>query len=616
MCGISGMIGPGASQEAARLMSNALRHRGPDGEGLWYAENVALSHRRLSIIDITGGHQPMISASGRWILVYNGEIYNFRELRNGPLAAYPYTTQCDSEVILAGLEILGEALLPLLRGMFAFAAYDRQSKRILLARDAQGIKPLYHANIGKTGFVFGSEVVALIAAGYRPKVDEKSLGTFLDVRFVPSAATLFEGVSKLPPGHAVWVDSSGLPTVPRRFTPPAPEIDRQTSLDARIDVLEQALRCAVASQLVSDVPVGVLLSGGVDSAAVAAAAVMAGGMIDTFCVGYAEEHWSNEFDAARDTANLLGTCHHELRIDANDALKGMRELVGHLEEPIVTTSVFSYFLLCQAVAQHRKVVLSGQGADEPWAGYGRHRVAALRRLLRPLAWLPERLPFAGRFEEDWSRLRGALSARGEFQEWAALNALFSQADRHRIRPDSSPGEAGAQAISHLGEVLPKGGTSLERLLAIETRSSLSDNLLMLGDKLSMAWGLEVRVPLLDADYLSLVEQTPGVLRRSGFLAGRGKHLHKLVCSRFLPKSIVNRPKLGFQSPIETWLRADLGNHLSHLIEDSRSFTRTYLQLDVARRMLSRHRAERSGSLERQLFALWMLEEWYRRFFVR
>lgn len=610
MCGIAGLVGPGSSKTAAGAMAGALRHRGPDGEGLWADDGVAFAHRRLSIIDLAGGAQPMRSASGRWTLIYNGELYNYRELRAGALALYPYRTECDTEVILAGLDQWGEEVLPRLKGMFAIAAYDHRERRVLLARDGQGIKPLYYVRLRDGTLAFGSEIAALRAAGYVAAVDEAALGVFLDIRFVPGPHTMFRGVRKMRPGHRLWVDCDGVVSEQRLFADPAPPIDRATSRQAQADALRDALHKGVASQLVADVPVGVLLSGGVDSAAVAAAAVRAGGRISTFCVGYAEDHWSNEFVEARETARLLGTEHHELHIDADGAIGGMRALIRHLEEPVVTTSLFSYFLLCEAVAKHRKVVLSGQGADEPWGGYGRHRVAALRHLLVPLmAVMPERLPGLGQLGESWSRLRAALRPSGEAERWAALHMLFSDPDRAWIRPGSPPGQAGAEALAPLAAVLPENGDSLERLLAMETRSSLPDNLLMLGDKLSMAWGLEVRVPLLDVDYLRLVEATPGHRRRGGLLAGNGKSLHKEVCRSLLPSEIVNRPKKGFQSPIAAWLREHLGEHVAEMIERPGSFTRSYLDITAARSLLNRHRAARSGSLERQLFALWVLEEW-------
>lgn len=610
MCGIAGLVGPGASLDIAAQMASAIQHRGPDGDGFWHASNVAIAHRRLSIIDLEGGRQPMHSASGRWTLIYNGELYNYRALREGALAGYLFQTHSDTEVILAGLEKWGEGVLGHLNGMFAIAAYDHQNQRMLLARDARGIKPLYYSRLSNGTLAFASEVAALRGAGYSPSLNEKGLDVFLDIRFVPSPATLFHGVQKLEPGHFLWVDTNGSPSESTTFADCAPAIDRTTTRGERARALRDALLEAVDRQLAADVPIGILLSGGVDSAVVAAAAVRSGREIDTFCVGYAEDHWSNEFSEARETAKLLGTNHHELHIDGDAAIAAMRALVRHLEEPVVTTSLFSYFLLCDAVAKHRKVVLSGQGADEPWGGYGRHRVAALTSLLEPFAALmPAEVPALHRFQDRWSRLRTAIQPGPEPTRWANLHMLFEDADRRLIRSTSAPGLEGANALSPLLDTLPANGNFLERLLAMETRSSLPDNLLMLGDKLSMAWGLEVRVPLLDDDYMGLVEATPGKWRRGGWLAGDGKSLHKEVSRSLLPRTIVDRPKKGFQSPIASWLRQNLGRHVGDLLEKPRSFTRTYLNLGAARVLVEQHIAGNKGSLERQLFALWVLEEW-------
>lgn len=614
MCGIAGLVGPASSGDKAAAMAAALRHRGPDGDGFWIGDDIAFAHRRLAIIDLAGGVQPMQSASGRWTLTYNGELYNYRALRDGPLGDYPYQTDSDTEVVLAALEKWGEAALAKFNGMFALAAFDAQTGHVLLARDGAGIKPLYHARLDDGTLVFGSEIAAIQAAGHAPGVDESSLDTFLDIRFVPAPRTLFRGVEKLRPGHFLWVAGNGTPGSQQRFVAPAPVIDHSLSRPERVTRLRDAMLAGVERQLVADVPIGILLSGGIDSAAVAAAAVRAGGQVSTFCVGYGQDHWSNEFAEARETAELLGTDHHELRIDAEAAITGMRALISHLEEPVVTTSLFSYFLLCQAVAQHRKVVLSGQGADEPWGGYGRHRVAALHGLLGVARWLPEKLPVLKQHQESWSRLRAAAGGGAEAERWAALHMLFDKNDRDRIRPSTVPGAAGAAALADVSSMLPSDASALERLLAMETRTSLPDNLLMLGDKLSMAWGLEVRVPLLDSDYLELVEATPGHLRRGGLFGGTGKVLHKQVCRSLLPSSIVDRPKKGFQSPIAVWLRDHLGDHLAGMIERPRSFTRAHLDVGVARNLLARHRRASSGSLERQLFALWVLEEWHAHYF--
>lgn len=594
-------------------MGSSISHRGPDGCGVWVDDGIALAHQRLAIIDIVGGAQPMVSSSGRWVLVFNGEIYNFNDLKKGSLKDYRYVNNSDTEVILAALEKWGGDGLRYLEGMFALAAWDRESKRLLLARDGQGIKPLYYSR-SEMGAAFGSEIKALLAAGIAAVVDEDSLDIFLDIRFVPSSRTMFKGVYRLPPGHFLWIGADGAFNEPEEFSGRAPLIDRTSSIETFHDLLHDAMLKAVGRQMVADVPVGILLSGGVDSAAVTAAATRSSRDVATFCVGYADNHPANEFIHARETARLLRTEHHELIINAAEAVDSMGDVIGHLEEPVVTTSMFSYYLLCREVAKHRKVVLTGQGADEPWGGYGRHRVAALADLVGPVVrTLPNFIfeHFAAR--DNWIRLRDSMAPRDEIGIIKGLHSLFPGSSRNAIRT-GTVGRGSEEAIADILDEVPSGLSLLERLLAFEVRSSLPDNLLLLGDKLSMASGLEVRVPLLDPSYLSVVERVPGKWRRGGVLAGTGKLLHKKVCSSMLPSAIVNRPKKGFQSPIDLWLKQELGDRISDMVESRNSFSKAYLNIDEVRGLLTKHRRGDLGNLERQCFAVWILEEWYAKFF--
>jgi asparagine synthase (glutamine-hydrolysing) len=611
MCGIAGLVGAGTKTQTVWAMTRALAHRGPDGEGVWSSHDVALGHRRLSIIDIAGGQQPMISASGRWVIVYNGEIYNFLELRNSRYRDYPYRTRSDTETLLAGLEYEGENCLRHFNGMFAFAAWDNEHQRLILARDGQGIKPLYYAE-GDGWLAFASEVRALLACGLHACTDVGSLDLFLDLRFVPAPYTIFKGIAKLSPGHYKVVHADGRTEVAVPFAFRAPKIERRMAKRVAKELLIDTLVAAVHRQLISDVPVGILLSGGVDSAAVTAAARRTSAVVSTFCVGYEDKHDANEFDEARRTADLLGTDHHELTIADHDVIAAMPTVIRHLEEPVVTTSMLSYYLLCQAVAKARKVVLTGQGADEPWAGYNRHRIARMLPVLRPVRFLLNKKVLALFFSrDDVLRIWEVLQARTELESWRALHCLFPGDGLRGIRPEAEPHSL--RALEVFRTAVSPNGTRFERLLAFEVRASLPENLLMLGDKLSMAHGLEVRVPLLDAEYIKLVEALPARFRMKGISAAGAKYLHKRVCEVLLPKEIVYRRKKGFQTPIDTWMRGRLGSHLDGLIRSPDSFTRRYLSLDAVQQLARAHREGRYGNLERQLFAIWLLEEWYRAF---
>ncbi len=614
MCGITGRIGEGATLDNVQKMSAAISHRGPDDSGVWFNKGVAMAHQRLAIIDLVGGKQPMISASGRWVLIFNGEVYNFQELKNGPLNRYPFKSQSDTEVVLAAFECWGQDALNRIEGMFAIAVWDVQEQRMLLARDGQGIKPLYFSTVDGD-LVFGSEIAAIFAAGKSRQVDESSLEMFLDMRFVPSSRTLFRGVQKLAPGHFIWVNKLGVACEPEPFCFQAPMIDKRAVESNKIDLLSQLFLRAVDRQLIADVPVGVLLSGGIDSAAVASAAIQSGHSVSTFCVGYTEDHPANEFEEARQTAEYLGTEHHELRIDERSAIDIMPKVISHLEEPVVTTSIFSFFLLCERVAQYRKVVLSGQGADEPWAGYNRHQVAYLEKFFGPIFRnLSGVIPNVLSSFDAWKRVLEAYDSSNEIERMIGLHCLFPGDERGSIRPVPTISRTRAH-LQKLLESLPSNGTFLERLLALEVRTSLPDNLLTLSDKLSMAWGLEIRVPLLDVAYLNQVEALPEKMRRGGFLGGNGKRLHKKICASLLPGDVINRPKKGFQTPVENWLRTQLGSHVADMVDSNRSFSRDYLNVAAIKKMIDKHRRGLSGNLERQLFAVWILEEWYRFFFT-
>jgi asparagine synthase (glutamine-hydrolysing) len=618
MCGIVGIVGPGARKKTASRMTRSISHRGPDGEGFWVDDGIALGHRRLSIIDLEGGYQPMHSSTGRWVITFNGEIYNYKTLRKEQYPDYSYRNRSDTEAILAGLEAEGAACLSRLNGIFAIAAWDRDTETLLLARDPVGVKPLYFGRAGDGSFVFASEVKGLECGGVSMIPDMGGLAAYMDVRFVPGSRTAFEGVTRILPGQMLIVSKAGEITSSARYSGESPEISRNISRRDALTRVKHAMLDAVERQLVADVPVGILLSGGVDSAAVAAAARAVGHPVTTFCVGYSGEHWSNEFAEAAETARVLGTEHVELTIDETDAIAAMSKLVRHLEEPVVTTSVFSYYLLCEQVASHRKVVLTGQGADEPWAGYNRHRAAYLLPWLRRVAALiPKGLIRRTLGYDVGERLIDALNADDEIATWRALHSLF---------PGTSVAECGAapdflnlgpksteNALKGLLKLLPNNGSLFDRQLALDTRTSLPENLLMLGDKLSMAHGLEVRVPFLDHEYLHLVESLPGHFKRHGLFGGEGKYLHKLVCQELLPKSIVRRKKKGFQTPIETWFRGGLGDHIEGLVAEPGSFARQLIGPEFVRNLVRSHRARASGNLERQLFAIWMLEEWGRVF---
>lgn len=618
MCGISGIIGEKATEENMGDCIHAISHRGPDEQGIWKDYNIVLGHKRLSIIDLESGQQPMISNSGRWILVYNGEIYNFLELKKTRYSDYNYKTNSDTEVVLAGLEVDGTKCFENFNGMFAIAAWNTEEKKLYLAKDSFGIKPLYYTfDKANNHFSFSSEVKGMLCFPIDYRASISSIETYFNLRFVPPTKTVFENVYKLFPGHFMEVDETGNFSEQKVFKFKAPEIENGKSKNQWLNQLDTTLNKAIKNQLISDVPVGVLLSGGVDSALVTAIAKKHLDTINTFCVGYEDNHWSNEFEEARETSRFLGTDHHELYISMDKAIESMPKIIKHLEEPIVTTSVFSYFLLTEQVAKHRKVVLTGQGVDEPWGGYRRHKIMKILSVFPFLSKLnSKQLMKLVTSEDNANRMVSVLSAKNELEKIVQLNSVFPNQEIDKLfkNPINKKGFA-QQLLRYYLKFLPENGTSFERVLAADTRLSLPENLLMLGDKLSMAHSLEVRVPFLDHEYMNLVERMPGGLRVKGVTNITTKYLHKEIAKKYLNDEIIYRKKKGFLTPIDEWLKGELGNHISDIISNDNSFTKSYLNIDYVHSLIETHRKGGQGNLDRQLFSIWAIEEWFKVFIV-
>ena len=375
MCGICGTYNYGrrapADEATVRAMATSMIHRGPDDEGFHVAGPLALGMRRLSIIDLAGGAQPIANEDGTVVVISNGEIYNFRELRRELEAhGHVFATQSDTEVIVHGYEQWGVGAFARLNGMFATAVWDASDQQLVLARDVFGIKPLYYWDDG-SAVAFASEIRALFCdPRVRRAVDLQGLYQFVSLTFVPSPRTAFEGVSKLAPGHLLICDGGGVRS--RRFQRSTPE-PLVASEEAVVVHLQEAIARAVERQMVADVPVGVMLSGGTDSAAVASIMTqVAGGPIQSFTVGFAGEFARNELQAARWTAERLQTTHRDIVVSNDDFADFLPKSVRYLEEPIATSSALPFCKVCQLAQQHVKVVLTGQGADEPFAGYPRH----------------------------------------------------------------------------------------------------------------------------------------------------------------------------------------------------------------------------------------------------
>ncbi len=609
MCGIAGFYdyAPRAGTDArlARITAT-LGHRGPDGEGMWAEGGIGLGHRRLAIIDPATGAQPMVSACGRYAISYNGELYNYRELKQLLAADRPFRTSSDTEVLLAAFAKWGTGCFEKLNGIFAVAIYDRNERLLYLARDLFGVKPLYHASRGGA-FYFASEMKALLAADPGlARLSRKGLAAALEWRYFPAPLTPFEGIAKLRPGHYLTVGSNGAANETRYAPPPAAPWDG--GHDEALERLHRLTENAVRRQMVADVPVGVLLSGGVDSALVASFAVEhASSKMTAFTVGFEGNFEKNEVKAAAETAALLGLVHETVTVAPRDFTGLMERLVWHLEEPTATTSAVPLFLLSEQIARTHKVVLSGQGADELWGGYQRHLAESMRA---KVAWLPPFLSGVIATLPLGEKLRKAAAMAAEQDEearYCGARWLFAPEERMAL---TGSADAYREHLSpYRAELSSKD--PLSKALYRDARTQLPDDLLLYTDKAAMAHGVEVRVPLLDTELAAFAESLPSSFKVEGL---RQKLLHKELAERRLPAAIVGRKKIGFETPVDGWFRHELSGPLRETLCGPNARLRNVVDGKAVEQMVKRHLAGR-GDHSRRLFMLFSLELWLRRFSV-
>ena len=622
MCGICGIYNfdPAACVDDALLqrMTDLQTHRGPDDRGFYRQGSVGLGMRRLSIIDVGGGHQPLANEDETIWIVFNGEIYNFRELRSTLEAAgHSFRTRSDTEIIVHAYEEWGFEALARLNGMFGLALWDQRKRRLLLARDPFGIKPLYIWQ-NQTTLLFASELKSFLADPHFPReIDPVALDAYLTFQFVPSPRTIFKNVQKLRPGHCMLVENGQVRTLP--FYNRVPRLRTVVNETTLILELQALLQTAVKRQMISDVPVGALLSGGVDSAAtVAIMQQITAQQVKTFTVGFAGAFAQNELIQARRSAAILGSEHHELAISANDCLAVFDKVIWHMDEPVATSSALAMYWLSQLAAQHVKVVLTGQGADEPWAGYRRYRgeKAGVWYRKLPLALrhgvvapLIKRLPRA----EALKRAIYALETLDPVQRFTDVYTVFTPAMKAALyRQDTMPAigkDDNAEALRYWQAAVAQL-EPLAQQLYVETRFSLPDNLLLYGDKMSMAASLEARVPLLDLELMAFVESLPTNLRLRGW-SGH-KYLYRQAIARWLPAEILQRPKIGFATPLDGWFQGEITGYVRERLLASGSACRKYFNPTYLQSLIEQHVARRED-YTRQIFTLLVFEQWYERF---
>jgi len=627
MCGICGVAGgpPADGRDLVERMCASLRHRGPDDEGKIQLDGVTLGMRRLSIIDLEGGHQPIHNEDSMVWVVQNGEIYNYLDLRAQLIASgHEFTTQSDTEVLVHGYEQWGEGLVERLNGMFAFALLDRRRKSLLLARDRMGIKPLFYAAEGHR-LVFASELKALLCDPVlRAEVDPVALDEYLAFEFVPSPRSIIRGVHKLPPAHSLtWSLESGHLLLHRYWRPVLgggrgePTRHSRRELDARCEELRSVLRESVRKELISDVPVGVFLSGGIDSSAVTAMMAELASDVKSFSVGFAERSF-DESRYARQVAQHLGTEHHELTLEPRMLLDLIPKLPSLVDEPLGDASIIPTYLLSEFTRRHVKVALGGDGGDELFAGYPTlqaHRLAGYYglapRLLRESVVEPvvRRLPvsrnnlsFDFRAKRFVSAARHAVAER--HQRWMGS---FNAEDRTALLSDdmhSSLHLSGHHARAGLDETPPDD--PLNQVLLMDMRLYLENDILVKLDRASMMASLEGRVPLLNNDFVAFATRLPLDLKLRGL---KSKYLFKRALRGVLPTNVLNRPKKGFGIPVGHWFRGPLKEQLQSVLSPERIARKGFFQPQAVSRLIHDHLSGRHDN-RKQLWTLFVFELWH------
>ena len=598
-----------------QAMTGSMSHRGPDDEGQFLAGPLGFGFRRLSIIDLSGGHQPMSDREESVWLVFNGEIYNFPELKRELEAhGHVFRTHSDTEVIIHGYKQWGDEVLNRLNGMFGLAIWDVRRKRLVLARDAFGIKLIYY-RIDGNSLYFGSEMrpIRAVLPG-KAEIDTTALDLFLRYRFTPSPYTILKGVRKLAPGTKLTIEN-GVCEVSRWYRyKPEPFSPAKAPAEAREELLS-LYKGAIKRQLISDVPVGLLLSGGIDSGLLLALMNGNGKAWPTYSVGYGAAFADDELADARETARLFESKHASITITRSTFEETLPKIVTTLEEPIAASSIVPMYFVCQRARQDVKVALVGQGPDELFGGYKRHLGVRYGAIWAGLpGWM--RAPISSTVaalprNETLKRGVHSLAIPDRMRRYQhVLSLLPGNQVEGLFRDGLLAADAGDTILTcwqDLGELM-EGTDELGGLQFLEVRSTLPDELLMYADKLSMAHGLELRVPFVDKEIVEYVERLPASFKVRN---GSRKWLHRQVCRTFLPESIVKRPKRGFAvNVVDHWFRGVVDNKMADTLLDGESRIYQYLRREAVRELFEQHVAGRNDN-HKVLFSLVVFEEWLR-----
>ena len=625
MCGICGKLnfGQGKTVEPGLVetMLDSIRHRGPDDEGVYRSSEVALGHRRLSIIDLGTGHQPISNEDGSIWIVFNGEIYNYRELRSLLVSkGHVFRTQTDTEVIVHLYEEMGADCLGKLRGMFAFAIWDEREKTLLLARDRVGIKPLYYS-LGEQSVVFASEIKAILAD---PAVDRtvapEMVDRFLSFLYLPGEETLFRSIRKLAPGSYLII-KNGCGEIRQYWDLSFEKPSATLSLKQAEEQLLELLAEAVELHMIADVPVGILLSGGVDTTAVLSLACERTSKdVSSYTVGFADQSFADERPYAQLAAQAFGSRHQEMTISAKDFAEFIPNYIWHMEEPVCEPPAVALYYVSKLASRSVKVLLSGEGGDEAFAGYSNYRnLLWLERIKRSVAPLNGSISRGLRAADSLFHLprlgKYAPLMKAAFPDYYlsrtsnpyrytgnGLGSLYRADYAHSIDREYT-----FEPVRELQDRM-RGHNVLDTMLYIDTKTWLPDDLLIKADKMTMANSVELRVPLLDHKVLEFAAALPPSFKVHGFTT---KYLAKKTLQKRIPKAILERRKAGFPVPYESWLRRDLKSWVSDVLFDKQSSERGYFDVKAVKQLLDRDQTH--GGCSKEIFSLVALEMWHRVF---
>ena len=625
MCGITGIVSFNKNdiitRETISRMCKSIEHRGPDDEGIYIDDNsnVGLGHRRLSIIDLKTGHQPMWDPEQKVVIVFNGEIYNYKELKAELIAkGFKFNTSSDTEVIINLYKDQGVNSFEKLNGIFSLAIYNTVDKTVVLARDHFGVKPMYYYFENNT-LVFGSEIKTIIQSGiYKTEMDYKALNSYFTFRYNPSPQTLFKNIKKLPPAGYLKIDASSNFEL-NTYWNYTPSTNINISENDAIKQYQDLLEASVKRQMISDVPVGLLLSGGVDSAVIGKLMTeYSNEKISSFTVGFEGQGDYNELNDASVSAKFLKTDHHEMTITKKEYIDFLFKCYYYVEEPIAETTIPALYYIDNLASKTLKVVLAGQGADEPMAGYKRYfgeqklnKYLPLFKML-PMEQLMKIIP-----RND--RLKRAAYASGftdEAERFLAIYTIFTPEQKKKLfKKDvwEKMSENNSEDMEIVNKLYNRTGEingSLSKLLFIDTRMSLSDDLLIFNDKMSMANSLEMRVPFLDVELVKFLETLPSDLKLRKNIH---KYIHKQAMKKWLPDEIIFRKKRGFETPMDQWMQNELSDEIKKIFNEEGSAMKEFFNIEYVNHLIDSHKNRKENN-KKNLFILLSFELWYQSFF--